>query len=88
MSGLFTKLKDKFVRNNRDSTNNRQADNSHLSITQPSTHSNTILGNAPTESATFNSICGALQLCLPYLNGTTGDSAEAGVEFNKRACLS
>ena len=56
MSGIFMKLKDKFIRNNRDNTNNRHADNSHLSITWCSMLSNTVLGNAPTESATFNSI--------------------------------
>ena len=27
--------------------------------------------------------CGVLQLCLPYLDGTTGASAEAWVEFSK-----
>ena len=33
-------------------------------------------------------LCGALQLCLPYLDETTGASAEAWVEFNRKACLS
>ena len=32
-------------------------------------------------------MCGALQLCLLYLDETTGASAEAWVEFNKKACL-
>ena len=59
MSGIFTRLKDKFVRNNnnnRNNSSNRPPDNPHLSITRQSTRSNTTFRNAPTESATFNSI--------------------------------
>ena len=33
-------------------------------------------------------ICGALQLCLPYPDETTGASAEGWVEFNRKTCLS
>ena len=56
MSGIFTRLKDRFVQSNRDNSNNRSTDNSHLSITRRSTRSNTTFCNAPMESATFNSI--------------------------------
>ena len=31
--------------------------------------------------------CGALQLCLPYLDETMGAPTEAQDEFNKEACL-
>ena len=59
MSGIFTKLKDRFVRNNNNNRNNfsnRPPDNPHLLIMRRSTRSNTTFRNAPTESATFNSI--------------------------------
>ena len=59
MSGIFTRLKDRFVcnnNNNRNNSSNRPPDNSHLLITRQSTRSNTTLRNAPTQSATFNSI--------------------------------
>ena len=59
MSGIFTRLKDRFVcnnNNNRNNLSNRPPDNSCLSITRQSTRSNTTFHNAPTESATFNSI--------------------------------
>ena len=59
MSGIFTKLKDRFVcnnSNNRNNSTNRPPDNSHLSITRRRTRSNTTFCNAPTKSATFNSI--------------------------------
>ena len=59
MSGIFTRLKDRFVcnnNNNRNNFSNRPPDNPHLSITRQSTRSNTTFRNAPTESATFNSI--------------------------------
>ena len=59
MSGIFTRLKDKFVRNNnnnRNNSSNRPPDNPRLSITRQSTRSNTTFCNAPTESATFNLI--------------------------------
>ena len=59
MSGIFTRLKDRFVRNNnnnRNNSSNRPPDNTHLSITRQSTRSNTTFYNAPTESATFNLI--------------------------------
>ena len=59
MSGIFTKLKDKFVHNNnnnRSNSSNRPPDNPHLSITRQSTWSNTTFCNAPIESDTFNSI--------------------------------
>ena len=59
MSGIVTRLKDRFVHNNnnnRNNSTNRPADNSCLSITRQSTMSNTTFHNTPTESATFNSI--------------------------------
>ena len=59
MSGIFTRLKDRFVRNNNNNRNissNRPPDNPCLSITRWSTRSNTTFHNAATESATFNSI--------------------------------
>ena len=59
MSGIFTRLKDRFVcnnNNNRNNSSNRPPDNTRLSITRQSTRSNTTFCNAPTESATFNSI--------------------------------
>ena len=59
MSGIFTRLKDRFVcnnNNNRNNSSNRPPDNPRLSITRQSKGSNTTLHNAPTESATFNSI--------------------------------
>ena len=59
MSGIFTRLKDRFVRNNnnnRNNSSNRPPDNPCLSIIRQSTRSNTTFCNAPTESSTFNSI--------------------------------
>ena len=59
MSDIFTRLKDRFVRNsntNRNNSSNRLPDNPHLLITRRSTRSNTTFRNAPMESATFNSI--------------------------------
>ena len=59
MSGIFTRLKDRFVcnnNNNRNNSSNRPPDNPHLSIMRQSTRSNTTFHNAPTESTTFNSI--------------------------------
>ena len=59
MSGIFTRLKDRFVHNNnnnRNNASNRPPDNFRLSITRQSTRSNTTFRNAPTESATFNLI--------------------------------
>ena len=59
MSGIFTRLKDRFVHNNnnnRNNSSNRPPDNPHLSITRQSTRSNTTFCNAPMEPATFNSI--------------------------------
>ena len=59
MSGIFTRLKDKFVHNNnnnRNNSRNRPPDNPRLSITRQSTRSNTTFCNAPTESDTFNLI--------------------------------
>ena len=59
MSGIFTRLKDRFVRNNnnnRNNSSNRPPDNPCLSITRQSMRSNTTFCNAPMESTTFNSI--------------------------------
>ena len=59
MSGIFTRLKDRFVHNNnnnnRNNSSNRPPDNPCLSITR-STRSNTTFHNVPKEFATFNSI--------------------------------
>ena len=82
MSCIFTKLKDKFVCNNRDNSNNRSTDNSCLSITRQSTRSNTTFHNAPTESATFNSIVQdathtrVVSLAAILLNTDIGDPDE------------